>query len=60
VSGHDVAFTVDKRGIGLRLDQAIAFYAPAVTRSQASRLIQEGHVRSGSRITTRSHRVYTR
>jgi 23S rRNA pseudouridine1911/1915/1917 synthase len=50
---------VDARGIGLRLDQAIAFYAPEVTRSQASRLIQEGHVRSASRITTRSHRVYT-
>lgn len=49
---------MDARGVGLRLDQAIAFYAPDVTRSQASRLIQEGHVRSGSRITTRSHRVY--
>ena len=57
--GRDITFTVDERGIGLRLDQAIAFYAPDVTRSQASRLIQEGHVRSASRITTRSHRVYT-
>jgi len=55
---RDIAFTVDDRGVGLRLDQAIAFYAPDVTRSQASRLIQEGHVRSGSRIATRSHRVY--
>jgi len=42
----------------LRLDQAIAFYAPEVTRSQASRLIQEGHVRSRSRIASRSHRVF--
>ncbi len=42
----------------MRLDQAIAFYAPEVTRSQASRLIQEGHVRSRSRIASRSHRVF--
>ncbi len=56
--GREISFTVDERGVDLRLDQAIAFYAPEVTRSQASRLIQEGHVRSGSRITTRSHHVY--
>ena len=52
------AFVVDERGEGLRLDQAISFYVPAVTRSQASRLIQEGHVRAGSRIAQRSSRVY--
>jgi 23S rRNA pseudouridine1911/1915/1917 synthase len=49
---------VDERGAGLRLDQAIAYYVPELTRSQASRLIQEGHVRSGARIALRSHRVY--
>lgn len=49
---------MDERGAGLRLDQAIAFYAPTVTRSQASRFIAEGHVRSGARIAQRSHRVY--
>lgn len=53
-----LTFTVDERGRGLRLDQAIAMYLPEITRSQASRLIQEGHVRSGSRMAIRSHRVY--
>lgn len=53
-----IAFTVDERGAGLRLDQAISFYSPEITRSQASKLIQEGHVRAGSRLALRSHRVY--
>ncbi|MCL4543746.1 MAG: RluA family pseudouridine synthase [Chloroflexi bacterium] len=53
-----LSFVVDERGLGLRLDQAISFYAPEVTRSQASKLIQEGNVRSGSRMAIRSHRVY--
>ncbi len=53
------AFTVNERAAGLRLDQAIAWAVPEITRSQASRLIQEGHVRAAGRMAIRSHKVFT-
>jgi 23S rRNA pseudouridine1911/1915/1917 synthase len=42
---------------GKRLDAAVAVLFPRLTRSQAQRLIREGHVTVGGRVAKSSHRV---